>query len=118
VVCNLLGIEDDPIPNVLDCDNDYSQLKSHASPDWPVAACQNESEFLVLLFSPPNKSAVRCEMGIRLLLPTALVRLANVDTTKLVPSAEGPHAARGRGIELVLWQGMLGTDRSKFGVRI
>jgi hypothetical protein len=59
----------------------------------------------------------RREMGIRL-LPAQLEGLANADASSLVPSAADAHAARGRGIELVLWQGVLGSECSKFGVRI
>ena len=81
VICNLFGIEDEPTPNMLDCDNDYSQLKSLASPEWPTAASSYGSEFLVPLFSSPDKSTVRREMGTRL-LPAVLLGLANVDTTK------------------------------------
>ena len=117
VICNLFGVEEQPTPNVLDCDNDYSELRSLAAPEWPLAATSYGSEFLVPPFSSPDKSTVRREMGFRL-LPAALDGLANVDTSKLVPSANDPHAARGRGIELVVWQAVLGNDRSKFGVRI
>jgi len=44
--------------------------------------------------------------------------LANADASSLVPSATDAQAARGRGIELALWQNVLGSACGEFGVRI
>ena len=117
MVSTFLGLDDEPIPNRLNSDADYSELKNLPAPDWPLLHWAYGGDFLVSLFSSVSKSTMRREMGIKL-LPAQLAGLANVDASSLVPSATDAHAAQGRGIELALWQRVLGSERSKFGFRL
>ena len=117
VISTFFGLDDERIPNKLNCDADYSELKNLNGAIWPLSHCAYGADFLVNVFSSVNKSTARREVGIKL-LPANLAGLANVDASSLVPSATDAHAARGRGIELALWQGVLGSARGDFGVRI
>ena len=101
VISTFFGLGDDRIPNNLDCDADYLELKDLPASDWILSHCAYGGDFLVNVFSSVNKSTVRREVGIKL-LPVNLAGLANVDASSLVPSATDAHAARGRGIELAL----------------
>ena len=114
---SFFGVDNERIANKLNSDADYSELKDLPASDWPVSHCAYGPDFLVNVFSSVDKSTVRREVGIKL-LASNMAGLANVDASSLVPSATDAHAARGRGIELALWQGVLGSERSKFGVRI
>ena len=113
-------MDPEPIPNRLNCDADttWSSIKNLPSLDWPLSHCAYGGDFLVPLSSSVNKSTMRREIGIRLPPVQLLAGLVDVDASLLVPSADNAHAARGRGIELVLWQGVFCSERSKFGVRI
>ena len=117
VISTFFGVDNERIANKLNSDADYSELKDLPASDWPVSHCAYGPDFLVNVFSSVDKSTVRREVGIKL-LASNLAGLVNVDASSLVPSATDAHAARGRGIELALWQGVLGSERSKFGVRI
>ena len=102
MVSTFFGLDDEPIPNRLNCDADYSELKNLPASDWPLSHCAYGGDFLISLFSSVSKSTMRRKMGIKL-LPAQLAGLANVDASSLVPSATDAHAARGCGIELALW---------------
>ena len=84
VVSTLFGLDPESIPNRLNCDADFSELKNLPSSDWPLSHCAYGDDFLVPLFSSVSKSTMRREMGIRL-PPAQLAGLANVDARSLVP---------------------------------
>ena len=117
VISTFFGVDDERIANKLNSDADYSELKDLPASDWPVSHCAYGPDFLVNVFSSVDKSTVRREVGIKL-LASNMAGLVNVDASSLVPSATDAHAARGRGIEPALWQGVLGSARGKIGVQI